>query len=336
MNVATGMPLLQSRRNAFQTSPAVVNDGARQGRCNGIGATLGSSCVILRAPVEHHGSVAYPTVNGVDATAVAPVELPPPHPTIVPATDLGGVGVLKHGNLYFLSDPFGDVHPDSRGLGLYDLDTRVLSCAVLRINGVRPTLLRAQSAANHISTIQLTNPESRKDPATKQGSYAGTGDARDLGDAAALDRWRARRADRDHQLQRRRAAGPARHGARCRCGGHLRGSRARARATRPLSPDPRDARLDRLRLRGARRPGPAHGDLVHARRGQRERGPHRGRPGRVRRRRGLGPRPLGPRRRTGRQGWDHVGGGDGPVADARSHARRRGDAGATRPISDRP
>ncbi len=98
----------------------------------------------------------------------APVQLPPPHPTIVPATDLGGVGVLKHGNLYLLSDPFGDVHPDSRGLGLYDLDTRVLSCAILRINGVRPTLLRAQSASSHLSTIQLTNPEQRRDPATKQ------------------------------------------------------------------------------------------------------------------------------------------------------------------------
>ena len=101
---------------------------------------------------------------------VAPIQLPPPHPTIVPATDLGGVGVLKHGNIYFLSDPFGDVHPDSRGLGLYDLDTRVLSCAILRINGVRPTLLRAQSANNHLSTIQLTNPEVRKDPATKSGA----------------------------------------------------------------------------------------------------------------------------------------------------------------------
>ncbi|HEY4226990.1 MAG TPA: glycogen debranching N-terminal domain-containing protein [Candidatus Limnocylindrales bacterium] len=114
--------------------------------------------------------MAHSTVEHTDGTQFVPIELPPPHPTIVPATDLGGVGVLKHGNLYFLSDPFGDVHPDSRGLGLYDLDTRVLSCAVLRINGQRPTLLRAQSAANHLSTIQLTNPEVRKDPATKQGS----------------------------------------------------------------------------------------------------------------------------------------------------------------------
>jgi len=111
--------------------------------------------------------VAQPLLDRADG-ATQSIELPPPHPTIVPATDLGGVGVLKHGNVFLLTDPFGDIHPDSRGLGLYDLDTRVLSCAVLRINGVRPTLLRAQSASNHISTIQLTNPETRRDPATKQ------------------------------------------------------------------------------------------------------------------------------------------------------------------------
>ena len=121
-------------------------------------------------------TVAQPLVDRADsATQPQPVQLPPPHPTIVAATDLGGVGVLKHGNLFLLTDPFGDIHPDSRGLGLYDLDTRVLSCAVLRINGVRPTLLRAQSAANHISTIQLTNPELRRDPSIKsdkQGALA--------------------------------------------------------------------------------------------------------------------------------------------------------------------
>jgi glycogen debranching enzyme len=111
--------------------------------------------------------VAQPLVDRAVAATTPPVELPAPHPVIVPATDLGGVGVLKHGNLYLLSDPFGDIHPDSRGLGLYDLDTRVLSCAVLRINGVRPTLLRTQAAANHIATIQLTNPELRRDPAIK-------------------------------------------------------------------------------------------------------------------------------------------------------------------------
>jgi glycogen debranching enzyme len=119
--------------------------------------------------------VAQPLVDRADATHVH--QLPPPRPAIVAATDLGGVGVLKHGNLFLLTDPFGDIHPDSRGLGLYDLDTRVLSCAVLRINGVRPTLLRAQSAANHISTIQLTNPELRRDPATKQSKQSASAQA---------------------------------------------------------------------------------------------------------------------------------------------------------------
>src|SRR5689334_1602962 len=102
------------------------------------------------------------TTTTTTTTRTATRELPPPNPTIVPATDLGGVGVLKHGNLYLLSDAFRDIHPDSRCLGLYDLDTRVLSCAILRINGVRPTLLRAQSAASHVATIQLTNPELRR------------------------------------------------------------------------------------------------------------------------------------------------------------------------------
>jgi len=115
--------------------------------------------------------VAQPLVDRADRPAPTTVQLPPPHPAIVPATDLGGVGVLKHGNIFLLTDPFGDIHPDSRGLGLYDLDTRVLSCAVLRINGVRPTLLRAQSASNHISTIQLTNPELRRDPGIKSDKH---------------------------------------------------------------------------------------------------------------------------------------------------------------------
>ena len=34
---------------------------------------------------------------------------------IVKATDLGSVQVLKQGNQYLLTDPFGDVHPDTRG-----------------------------------------------------------------------------------------------------------------------------------------------------------------------------------------------------------------------------
>jgi glycogen debranching enzyme len=77
---------------------------------------------------------------------------------IVKATDLGSVQVLKQGNLYLLTDPFGDVHPDTRGLGLYEGDTRRLSCSILRVNGERPVLLQASAGGNYHGTIQLTNP----------------------------------------------------------------------------------------------------------------------------------------------------------------------------------
>ena len=52
---------------------------------------------------------------------------PSPAPTIIPATDLGNVEVAKEGNLYLLTDPRGDIRMDGRGLGLYQLDTRILS-----------------------------------------------------------------------------------------------------------------------------------------------------------------------------------------------------------------
>jgi glycogen debranching enzyme len=74
------------------------------------------------------------------------------------ATDLGNVQVLKHSNLYLLTDQFGDIHPDGRGLGLYDGDTRRLSCAILRVSGQRPVLLQASTGSNYRGTIQLTNP----------------------------------------------------------------------------------------------------------------------------------------------------------------------------------
>ena len=86
---------------------------------------------------------------------------------IVKATDLGSVQVLKQGNLYLLSDPFGDVHPDSRGLGLYDCDTRRLSCSILRVNGERPVLLQASAGGNYHGAIQLTNPRLERNVADK-------------------------------------------------------------------------------------------------------------------------------------------------------------------------
>jgi glycogen debranching enzyme len=86
---------------------------------------------------------------------------------IVKATDLGSVQVLKQGNLFLLTDPFGDVHPDTRGLGLYEGDTRRLSCSILRINGQRPVLLQASAGGNYTGSIHLTNPRLERNPADK-------------------------------------------------------------------------------------------------------------------------------------------------------------------------
>ncbi len=80
------------------------------------------------------------------------------------ATDLGSIQVLKQGNLYLLTDPFGDIHADSRGLGLYDGDTRRLSCAIVRVNGLRPVLLQASAGGYWRGMIQMTNPRIERNP----------------------------------------------------------------------------------------------------------------------------------------------------------------------------
>ena len=99
-------------------------------------------------------------MTAVTARGAASIRFVSPQPVrIVPATDLGGVVTLKHGNLYLLSDQLGDVRLDDRGLGLYEGDTRILSCAALRINGERPALLQASAGGNYRGTVHLTNPE---------------------------------------------------------------------------------------------------------------------------------------------------------------------------------
>jgi glycogen debranching enzyme len=106
-----------------------------------------------------------PKVMGAAAGGVAFVD-----PLTIPiqkATDLGSVQVLKHGNLYLLTDPFGDIHPDSRGLGLYASDTRLLSCCSLRVGGERPVLLQGSMGANYRGSIQLTNPAADRNQDTK-------------------------------------------------------------------------------------------------------------------------------------------------------------------------
>ncbi|MGZ8515013.1 MAG: amylo-alpha-1,6-glucosidase [Candidatus Limnocylindrales bacterium] len=91
-------------------------------------------------------------------------------PRVIPvarATDLRSVQVLKHGNLFELTDPFGDIHPDSRGLGVYHGDTRILSCSVMRVGGERPVLLQGSMGDNYRGRIQLTNPSADRNPDAK-------------------------------------------------------------------------------------------------------------------------------------------------------------------------
>ncbi|MFL5775388.1 MAG: glycogen debranching N-terminal domain-containing protein [Chloroflexota bacterium] len=83
------------------------------------------------------------------------------------ATDLGSVQVLKHGNMFLLTDQFGDIHSDSRGLGLYRNDTRLLSCSVLRVGGARPVVLQGSTGSNFRGVIQLTNPTLDRNPDDK-------------------------------------------------------------------------------------------------------------------------------------------------------------------------
>ena len=97
-----------------------------------------------------------------------PRTVPVSAPTIIPATDLGSVEVAKEGNLYLLTDPRGDIRLDGRGLGLYELDTRILSTSILRLNGTQLTLLRGPYRDDGADTIQLTNPELRRNPADKR------------------------------------------------------------------------------------------------------------------------------------------------------------------------
>jgi glycogen debranching enzyme len=94
--------------------------------------------------------------------------LPPRVRPIIRATDLGAVRALKHSSLFVLTDPFGDIRPDSRGLGVYDGDTRVLSCAALRIDGERPVVLRSDDGGTWRGVVELTNGDLREKPPSRR------------------------------------------------------------------------------------------------------------------------------------------------------------------------
>ena len=86
------------------------------------------------------------------------------------ATDLGSAEVLKHLDMFLVADAFGDIHPDSRGMGLYDGDTRILSRCVLRVAGERPVLLRSDPGGSWRGVTQATNAEFRRNPGDKMGA----------------------------------------------------------------------------------------------------------------------------------------------------------------------
>lgn len=96
--------------------------------------------------------------------------LPPAPRHIIKATDLGATAVLRMGALTLVADPFGDLRPDSRGLGLYLGDTRVLSTLAVLIDGRRPTLLEPDLGGQERGVIQMTNPELRSDPTRRTNS----------------------------------------------------------------------------------------------------------------------------------------------------------------------
>ena len=108
------------------------------------------------------------------------------------ATDLGSVQVLKHGNMFLLTDQFGDIHSDSRGLGLYRNDTRLLSCSVIRRRrraaGRPPGLDRVELPGRDPAHEPDARPQPRRqDPA---GPGARRQDARDHPRAARQRRRR--------------------------------------------------------------------------------------------------------------------------------------------------
>ncbi len=93
-------------------------------------------------------------------------------PHIQRATDLTGTLILKHDRCFLLSDPYGDVRRDQRGLGLYLGDTRVLSRYELRLDDQRPVVLRTGGSASWRGTIQMTNPDLVRNPIDKGDAAA--------------------------------------------------------------------------------------------------------------------------------------------------------------------
>ncbi|WP_372661064.1 glycogen debranching N-terminal domain-containing protein [Cohnella sp.] len=71
--------------------------------------------------------------------------------------------VIKENDLFLLTDYSGDIFESNHGHGLYTKDTRFLSRFSLTVNGERPSMLSSEADENYISTIVLTNVETKID-----------------------------------------------------------------------------------------------------------------------------------------------------------------------------
>jgi glycogen debranching enzyme len=74
--------------------------------------------------------------------------------------------VIKENNTFLLTNLAGDIpqtQEPMQGFGLYNGDTRFMSCLELRINGQKPIVLSSEADQNYVSTILLTNPHMEQD-----------------------------------------------------------------------------------------------------------------------------------------------------------------------------
>jgi glycogen debranching enzyme len=118
---------------------------------------------LAAVPKRREGTVSH-RAAATSAAGIRSVTIPRRPREIIRATELGAASVLKEGPLFLISDAFGNIAPDRRGLGLYLGDTRTLSTAVLLIEGLTPTLLRPDPGGAARGTVQLSNPNLPDDP----------------------------------------------------------------------------------------------------------------------------------------------------------------------------
>lgn len=68
------------------------------------------------------------------------------------------IRTIKHNQLFLVDDPRGNIpHGNTSGFGLYQMDTRFLSCLEILLNQTQPVTLLSSTETGHLSTIVFTN-----------------------------------------------------------------------------------------------------------------------------------------------------------------------------------